>query len=582
MSLKYSLNLGSMPKSLARRSTSGSQVFRLAVLGDFSGRASGGQLATGAELAKRKPLTVDIDNLDDMVRRLKIKLTLPIGEGGGAVEIPLNSMDDFHPDQLYENVEIFSGLAGLRQRLKTTSTFAKAAQEVQSWLGDKVEVAEPPPARPRGSAIPVNGKLSDFAQLLGQPTVSVAQTQLDDLLKQIVAPYLVPAKDPKQDKLVATVDQAVSQTMLRILHHPDFQALESIWRGLEFLIRRLETSTTFKIVVYDISAEEFAADLSSTQTLEDTGLYSLLVEQPAVDAQNGPPSAIVTNYCFEQTPPHAELLGRAARIAAAAQAPLLAAIGLDVLKKVRPEEVHPLILESWSALKSLPESAYLGLTVPRFMLRMPYGADTDPIDRFDFEEFTPREGLRGMLYASGAILAGLLLGESFIKGDGKIKLGSIMSAGDMPYYYYEDADGDKVGLPCTERLLSVDLASHVTAQRFMPVLSIKGRPEVRLGSFQSLAGKQLAGFWAPVTVGPAAPAAASSPPTGAAAEPAPAASGVVETPAASSQAEAAAADAELDALLASLAAPAESAAPAGVAEGDAELDPALAALLADL
>ena len=192
MSLKYSLNLGSMPTSSARRSASEEQVFRLAVLGDFSGRASGGQLATGVDLAKRKPLTVDIDNLDDVLRRLKIKLTLPVGEGGGAVEIPLQSMDDFHPDQLYANVEVFSGLAGLRRRLKDNSTFSEAAQEVQSWLGDKAVVAEAPSsAKPRGTAIPVSGTLIDFAQLIGQPTVSAAQTQLDDLLKQIVAPYLV-------------------------------------------------------------------------------------------------------------------------------------------------------------------------------------------------------------------------------------------------------------------------------------------------------------------------------------------------------------------------------------------------------
>jgi type VI secretion system protein ImpC len=435
--------------------------------------------------------------------------------------------------------------------------------------------------------------LSDFAALIGQPTVSVAQVQLDDLLKKIVTPYLVPAKDPKQDKLIATVDQAISQTMKSILHHPDFQALESVWRGLEFLIRRLETSTTFKIVVLDISAEEFAADLSSTENLEETGLYSLLVEQPAVDAQNGPPSAIITNYFFEQTPPHAELLGRAARVAAAAQAPLLAAIGLDVLKKVRPEEVHPLILESWSALKGLPEAAYIGLTVPRFMLRNPYGADTDPIDRFDFEEFTPKEGLRGMLYCSGAVLAGLLMGETFIKTGSKMNLGSTMSAGDMPYYYYEDADGDKVALPSTERLLSVDLAAHVTAQRFMPVLSIKGRPEVRLASFQSLAGKQLAGFWAPVTIAPsaAAPAGASAPvPSPVEAQPAPAVSGTIETPAAPAAAEpapapaaeASSADAELDALLASLGESSEPAAASGDGGGEAELDPGLAALLADL
>jgi type VI secretion system protein ImpC len=202
----------------------------------------------------------------------------------------------------------------------------------------------------------VNGKLSDFAQLIGQPTAKEAETPINDLLKQIVGPHVVAAKDPKQDKLVAMVDRVIGQTMRNILHHPDFQALESVWRGVEMLVRRLETSATLRIVLYDISAEEFAADLSSTENLQETGLYSLLVEQPALDAQQGAITAIVTNYFVEQTPPHAELLGRMSRIASAMQAPFLAAIGLDVLKKLKPEEVHPLIAESWGALKSMPEA----------------------------------------------------------------------------------------------------------------------------------------------------------------------------------------------------------------------------------
>ncbi|HZN33114.1 MAG TPA: type VI secretion system contractile sheath large subunit [Pirellulaceae bacterium] len=580
--MKYSLNLGALKSTLPPRAAGGKDVFRLAVLGDFSGRASGGQLATGDELAKRKPLAVDVDNLDELVQRMNIKLTLPIGAEGGAVEIPIASMDDFHPDQLYDNVEAFSALSGLRQRLKTASMFAKAAAEVQSWSGASAAEPEPRP-KARGSVVPVNGKLSDFAALIGQPSAKETETPIADLLKQIVGPHVVAAKDPKADKLVATVDQAIGQTMQSILHHPDFQALESVWRGLEFLVRRLETGQSLRIVVYDISAEEFAADLSATEDLQETGLYKLLVEQPALDAQQGPITAIVTNYFLEKTPPHAELLGRMSRLCAAASAPLLAAIGTDVIKKLKPEEIHPLIKESWGALKSMPEAGYLGLTVPRFMLRNPYGAKTDPIDKFDFEEFTPKEGLKGMLYTSGAVLAGLLLAQTYEKAGSvkKISLGGVMSAGDMPYYYYEDADGDQVALPCTERLLSVDAAAHVSAQRFMPVLAIKGRPEVRLGSFQSVTGKPLAGLWAPVTIAPTAPAAAPEP---AAPPPAAAAPAAAEQPAApaaeSPPAEAAAsADAELDALLASLGTPAEAAPAAG---GEAAIDPDLAALLADL
>jgi type VI secretion system protein ImpC len=392
--------------------------------------------------------------------------------------------------------------------------------------------------------------------------------------------------------------------MRSLLHHPDFQSLESTWRGLEFLVRRLETGTNFRVVIYDVSAEEFAADLSNTTDLQETGLYSLLVEQPAADAQAGPLSAIITNYFFEQTPPHAELLGRMSRLCAAAQAPLLAAIGTDVIKKLKPEEIHPLVLDSWSSLKSMPEAGYLGLTVPRFMLRNPYGERTDPIDRFDFEEFTPKEGLRGMLYASGSILAGLLLGQTFLQGGmKKMNLGSILTADDMPYYFYEDADGDQVALPCTERLLTIDTAAHVTKQGFMPVIAIKGKPEVGLGSFQSLAGKPLAGPWAPIAITPSAAPAAAAPAQAPAAKPAAAepekptpvpepaapeptaAAPAAEEPAAAPAAPAEAApaadasvDNELDALLASL----DSPAPAESSGGEADLDPDLAALLADL
>ena len=126
------------------------------------------------------------------------------------------------------------------------------------------------------------------------------------------------------------------------------------------------------------------------------------------------------------------------------------------------------------------------------MLRWPYGAKTEPIDSFDFEEFTPQSGLKGMLWANGSILAGLLLGKTYSEqGLPAMKLGTIMSVGDIPFYYYTDPDGDQVALPSTERLVPEAAAAHVISQHFMPVLCIRGRPEIRLGSFQSLAGVDL-------------------------------------------------------------------------------------------
>src|SRR6266850_995855 len=289
--MAYEVNFGTMRVATSKPATKKTGKFRIAMLGDFSARANSGKLDTGAELGNRKPLKVDCDNVDATIKRLGVKLRLPLGGDGSAVELAVNSIDDLHPDQLYSNLPIFSELSGLRQRLK-----------------------------PRSAAIPANGKLSDFARLVGAPTVKAKPTvSIAEMLKQMVGPYVVPAKDPRQDQLVATVDSALAATMRSVLHHPDFQSFEALWRSVDMLVRRLETDEKLQIVLYDVTAEEIAADLSKADALENSGLYKLLVEQPALDAAQGPFAVVIGNYLFEQTPPHAELLGRIAKTVAQTQ-----------------------------------------------------------------------------------------------------------------------------------------------------------------------------------------------------------------------------------------------------------------------
>jgi type VI secretion system protein ImpC len=597
------LNFGVMAETATERKHASGAPFRLAVLGDFSAAANKGRLETGDDLARRKPLRVDVDNIDQVIARLDITVTLPMAEG--AVEFPIGSMDDFHPDQIYEKVELFSSMADLRRRLTSKSTFPATAKDLVAWR----DAPEPPraplvPRRPRGATVPRGGKLSDFAALIGQPSAAPSATEVlvDDLVQSVVRPYIVKAKDPQQEALRVSLDQALAATMRNVLHHPDFQILESLWRSVDLLTRRLETSTQLQIVLYDVSAEEFAADLAVTDTLEDTGLYKLLVEQPALDANQGAISAVIGAYVFDQTPPQAELLGRMCKLAARANAPFISSISIDFIE-TRREDVHPLITEAWDGLRGLDEACYLALATPRYLLRQPYGQRTDPINAFDdFEEFTPQTGLRGMLWGNPAFIAGLLLGQTFTKQGAKMNLGSVLGAGDMAYYCYVDDDGDETALPCTERLMNERAAARASVEHFMPLLSIKGRPEVRLGSFVSLAGRPIVGRW-PLPAGASpkpAPEAEPEPKkkkkkAKAAEEPAP---GEDEQPAEetaeaqdgeeatagddAAEGDTPSGDADLDNLLASLKddAPAEGA-PAEAAEEGAEpeMDPELAKLL---
>src|SRR3954470_13842597 len=225
--MAYEVNFGAMRVSGSKPASRETGRFRIAVLGDFSARVNSGKLDTGAALATRKPMKVDCDNLDATLRKLSVKLRLPMGSDGNVIEFPVNSLDDLHPDQLYSALPIFSELSGLRQRLKTQSTFAKAAKEVQAWSG--VRFDRPKRVRARSAQIPSNGKLSDFARLVGAPTAAPkSQISLADMLRQVVGPYVVPAKDPRQDKLVETVDAALAGAMRSVLHHPDFQTFESL------------------------------------------------------------------------------------------------------------------------------------------------------------------------------------------------------------------------------------------------------------------------------------------------------------------------------------------------------------------
>ena len=118
-----------------------------------------------------------------------------------------------------------------------------------------------------------------------------------------MAPFVTKAPDPKRDSLVAVVDNALSDAMRTVLHQTDFQNLEALWRGMDMILRRIETGPSLQVLLVDVSAEEFAADLSGASDLSETGLYSMLVDKPSQD-KNGGVSLILGLYQFEPTPPH--------------------------------------------------------------------------------------------------------------------------------------------------------------------------------------------------------------------------------------------------------------------------------------
>ncbi|MEP1586343.1 MAG: type VI secretion system contractile sheath large subunit [Tateyamaria sp.] len=468
--------------------------FRMALFGDFTGRAARGVLETGDALAARAPIALDVDTIDDIIEGFGTTLVLPIGEGGTGVEIKLGEMDDLHPDELYDNVDLFDAIAGVRQQLSVGSMADRAVDQLKSW-SETYATPIKLPKRSAGSAMPTNLKLTDFQALIGDTRGTLTQAgPADALIAQIIGPHVVKAPDAGVDSMKAAVDEALSSAMNLILHHPEFQAIEAQWRSLDLLARRIETDVKLEIVLYDISAEELAADLTAHEDLADSGLFRLVTDVLEPEEGAGGFSAMFGLYTFEETPPHAELLARIGTVAAHVDAPFFSAISPNYLDTA-PEDRHPLVAENWDMLRSLPEASYVALASPRFMLRQPYGAKSDPVYAFNFEEFSPREGLKGMLWANPAILIAVLLAGTYKKDGKAMDLGSLMALGDLPFFYVNDRYGDQVALPCTERNLTSDPVQATLGRGYMPVVWMKGRNEIRLGSFRSLGGDVIAGPW---------------------------------------------------------------------------------------
>jgi type VI secretion system protein ImpC len=453
---------------------------RIALLGDFGAGASAGRLNTGDELARLKPRSVEFDSLEDWLGQQNLTLQLPVGAGGAPVDVPLGDLDAFHPDALYRELDLFKKLHDLRKRLNNTATFDKAAAEVAKWGGGTKKKASRAGrgSRARGATPNPGARLDDFARLTGRTSVAAASSGggIDALLRDAISPFIVPAAKPEKTALLGTVDAAIADVMRALLHQGDFQTTESLWRGVDFLLRRLETGPMLQVHLIDISAEELAADLSGSDDLTESGLYRLLAAKPA-EAKDGGYTYVAGLYQFEATPPHTELLGRMAKVCSAAGAPFLTGMAIDDLADPR-KPPHALVREAFKALRELPEAKSLVLLGPRFLLRHPYGKRSDPISAFSFEEFTPADGLGGLLWGHPALLAlTVLAGQN-----------GTPTVNDLPFHHFVDADGDSTALPCTERYLSTAQVTQLRGYGLSALAAHRGEPVVRVTGLDSAAG----------------------------------------------------------------------------------------------
>jgi type VI secretion system protein ImpC len=486
--------------------------FRIALLGNFSGRARRGEAPGARKLADCRPVRIDRDNFDQVLAQLGVEVHLPVPDQGDQYRtIRFAELDDFHPDRLFQRVEVFQKLRELRAALANPATFAQAAADFQALLGVEMSPASPrtasPPAAPVNSADLLGQILGETP---GQPKPAERAPVLGDwqaFIEKVVEPHTLPRIDyDKQTGMLTLLDEMTGRLMRALLHHPAFQTVEAAWRALFFLVRRLDTDANLQLYLIDISKEELTADLTAGDDLSATGTYRLLAEQ-TVGKPGGQPWAVLAGlYTFDANREDVELLGRLAKVAAQAGAPFLAAAGGRVLgcrslaTTPDPDDwQEPADAEgkaAWAALRQLPEAGYLGLAFPRFLLRQPYGKDSDPIEQFAFEELPAGADHEGYLWGNPAVVCAYLLGQAFSNYGWGLRPGVFQEVDRLPVHVYP-IDGESQVKPCAEAWLTVRAAETILGKGVMPLLSVQGQDAVRLGRFQALAdpAKPLAGRW---------------------------------------------------------------------------------------
>ena len=516
----------------------GGGAFRILVMGDFSGRA-----ARGARegLAGRRRIAVDVDNWEKVLGSFGADIRIPAGEG--EIVCTPEEIDDFHPDWLYSKLEVFRAMRDLRRRLMDSSTFKAAADEVHSWAHGQVlgtpagdaHAAHPPlaDATPAGQAQgePIRqaqGEPDLLGRLLGKRPAGADAAALgaakgapmaggasrraaagaaESLIRGIVGPYIVPDRDKEQPALVACVDKAVAEQMRRILHHPDFQAVEAAWRGAELLVTHLETDEDLRLAVMDVSKDELAADVLAADDLQTTALYDLLVAQTLGTPGGKPWSVLCAAFAFDKTVLDAAVLGRMSKIAHAARAPLVAGAA-DRVAGCRSIAAEPDPRQwtwrpdadaqaAWDTLRSLPEAAWVALGLPRILLRQPYGRSSDTVDAFDFEELGAANAHEDYLWGCGSFALAEALGAAFADRGWDMASETFHEVGDLPACIYRDADGDRRVKPCAEVCLTDRAAQAIQDQGLTALLSVQGQNAVRIRGIAALAEPvaALAGPW---------------------------------------------------------------------------------------
>jgi type VI secretion system protein ImpC len=337
-------------------------------------------------------------------------------------------------------------------------------------------------------------ELSEFDSLLKKefkPKSDAAKTAIESAVRTLAEQALVGARVISDDairsieSIIAEIDRKLTEQINTILHHADFQTLEGAWRGLHHLVSKTETDEKLKIRFLNISKADLGKTIKKFKgaAWDQSPLFKKLYEEEFGAPGGQPYGAIVGDYYFDHTPPDVEVLKGMAQIASAAHAPFLAAPSPSLMNMSSWQELgNPRDLTkifgtaeyaAWNSFRQSEDAKYIGLAMPRFLARLPYGAKTNPVEDFAFEETTEGASHDKFTWANSAYAMATNITRAFKEYGWCARIRGPESGGmveGLPVYAFPTDDGG-VDMKCPTEIAITDRREAELAKNGMMPLS---------------------------------------------------------------------------------------------------------------
>jgi type VI secretion system protein ImpC len=297
---------------------------------------------------------------------------------------------------------------------------------------------------------------------------------------------------------IAQLDALISAQLNEIMHASEFQRLEGTWRGMHYLVHESETSPMLKIKAFNVSKKDLLKDLEKAPEFDQSAFFKKIYEEEFGIFGGSPFGALVGDYEFGNHPQDLSILEKMSNIAAAAHAPFLTAADPKMLRLNsfdqlgEPRDISKIFdsveYTKWKSFRDSEDSRYVGLCLPHILMRLPYGADTVPVETFNFQEDVDGRDASKYLWGNAAYGMAARITDAFAKYGWCVAIRGVEGGGlveGLPTHTFRTDEGD-VALKCPTEIAITDRREKELADAgFVPLVHCKGRDYAAFFSVQS-------------------------------------------------------------------------------------------------